>query len=271
MQTVTSTDGTRIAVERHGEGEGVPVVLLHGGSAPDYWRPVLPHFGDDHPLLVPHRRGVGASEDSETYSLARGVADVRAVVDSLDEPPVLFGHSFGGLLAVEAARDAVLAGLVAYEPAVLVGDDRERADLAARMRARLDAGDREGAMREYLCEVLHGGEHPDLDAWLDAWPAWPDVLDLAENVARITRAIEGYRLPDRLAVAAPTLLLTGTESPSHLRGGVRAVHGAVPESRLVEFDDLGHGGPSAVPDRVVPTVREFLDAEARLSPRTRRP
>jgi len=88
---VTSADGTSIAYEQ--QGEGPPLILLHGGSG----------------------------------------------------EPALFGHSFGGLLAIEAARTAPVRALVAYEPAVLVGEYREQADLAAQMQALIDDGNRREA------------------------------------------------------------------------------------------------------------------------------
>lgn len=259
MQTVTSADGTSIAFERHGSGP--PLILLHGGSSPQYWKPIVPRFAEDYTVIVPHRRGVGESGDSAEYSLSRGVEDVRAVIDAVDGTPVLFGHSFGGLLAIEAARTAPVEKLVAYEPAVLVGEYRQQADLASQMQARIDDGERRQAMKFYVSEVMHGGDIDDLDAWLAEWPPWPDIVSLTENIARINHAIEGYHLPDALDIDAPTLLLTGTEGPPHLRDGIRAVNEALPDSQFVEFEGVGHGGPTEAPDRVIAQVRAFIDGK----------
>jgi pimeloyl-ACP methyl ester carboxylesterase len=92
VQTATSADRTPIAYEQ--QGEGPPLVLLYGGSSPQFLKPVAPWFADDYTVIIPHRRGVGASGDSETYSLERGVEDLRAVVDAVDGDAALFGHSF---------------------------------------------------------------------------------------------------------------------------------------------------------------------------------
>jgi len=264
MQTVTSADGTDIAFEQHGDGPSL--VLLHGGSAPQYWRPVLPHFAEDYTVVVPHRRGVGESDDSDEYTLSRGVEDVRAVIDAVDDDPILFGHSFGGLLAIEAARTASVAELIAYEPAVLVGAYREQADLASQMQARIDDGERRQAMKFYVREVMHGGDIDDLDGWLAEWPPWPDIVALTENIARINRAIEDYRLPDSLDITAPTLLLTGTQGPPHLREGIRAVDAALSGGHLLEIEDVGHGGPAEAPERVIPKVRSFIEAKEPAAP-----
>jgi len=270
MQTVTAADGTEIAYEIHGtdsadsadvvDGGKPPLVLLHGGGTRRYWDPVVPQFADDYTVVVPDRRGRGDSDDHEEYSLGKEVEDTVAVVEAVDGEPVLYGHSFGGLRAIETAREVSVAAVVAYEPAVLVGDYREESNLADRMAAKLDAGDSEGAMRLHLREVLHGGDIGDeaFEAWLDEWPAWPEYAGFIESTLRMDRVIEEYRLPTTLDVDAPALLLTGSEGPSHLRDSVRAVDEALPDSRLVEFDGVGHDGPTAAADRVTSTVREFL-------------
>jgi len=127
------------------------------------------------------------------------------------------------------------------------------------MQARIDDGDRREAMKFYVREVMHGGDIQDLDSWLAEWPPWPDIVALTENIARINRAIEQYHLPDSLESDVPTLLLTGTEGPPHLRDGIRAVDDALPNSQLVEFEGVGHGGPTEAPDRVLAAIRAFID------------
>jgi len=259
MQTVTSSDGTSIAYEEHGDGP--PLVLLHGGSLPAYWQPIVPRVSDEFTVIVPSRRGHGESGDGDEYSLAQECEDVRAVIDAVDGTPILFGHSFGGLLAIETARIASVDGVIAYEPAVLVGEYRERAELAAQMQAHIDDGNRREAMRCYVREVIHGGEIEHLEQWLAEWPPWPEIVGLAENIARMNREIEQYRLPDQFDIDTPVLLQTGTEGPPHLREGVRATHEALPESRLVEFDGVSHAGPVEAPARVTAEVRQFVDHE----------
>jgi len=87
MQSVTSNDGTEIAYEL--DGDGPPVVLVHGGSGTRRsWNPLRPHLADEFTLPVPDRRGRGGSGDAEGYSLDREVADLQAVVDDLDALPV---------------------------------------------------------------------------------------------------------------------------------------------------------------------------------------
>lgn len=264
MPTTTTTTEPEIAYDRYGDADGRPLVLLHGGMAPRaYWDPVVPHFEAEYDVVIPERPGFGTCRDdpAETSAeavLAREKRYVRALRAELDRDPILFGHSYGALTAMEAAVDVPTAAVVAYEPAVLPEDFRAEADLADRMEALVADGNRREAAKLYVERVLHPEGVDDLDAWLAAWPVWPDCVDLVEEVVRMNRAVERYRLPEHLDVDAPVLVLTGTDGPGFLRRSARDVHGALPRSRLVEFDGVSHSGPGEAPETVVASIRAFL-------------
>jgi pimeloyl-ACP methyl ester carboxylesterase len=261
MVTIQSTEDTEMAYERHGDGQ--PLICLHGGMAPrQYWDPVLPYF-EEYAAVVPQRPGFGTclDEPEETRAdelLDREAQSVRTLVDAVDGEPILFGHSFGALTAVESATDAAVEAVVAYEPAVLPEGFRTEADLADRMAALLEEGERQEAVKRYIEQVLHPDGVDDLDAWLAEWPVWPECVRLAEAVVRMNRAVEQYRLPDTLDVTAPVLVLTGTDGPRFLRESARDVHEALPRSRLVEFDGVSHSGPGEAPRRIAAEVHTFL-------------
>src|SRR5919197_511031 len=83
------------------EGEGHPVLLLHGfPDSARLWRhqvPVLAAAGMR--TVAPDLRGFGESERPEAvedYTLARSVADMLAVLDALGiERASVVGHDFG--------------------------------------------------------------------------------------------------------------------------------------------------------------------------------
>ena len=249
MQTVTSTDGTEIAYEQHGDGP--PLVLVHGGSGSRHsWDALVPHLTDDFTVVVPDRRGRGDSGDADDYSLEREVADVRAVIEAIDGTPTLFGHSFGGLCALEAAQHGGIDRLVLYEPAVLTGSHRTASDLAARMQKLVDAGDRKAAAERFFREGS-GVEN------LEQLPV-AQAATIVETMIRENRAIEQYSLADDLSLPVPTLLLTGVHGPEHLRDGVQTLSETLEDSRLVELDDVGHLAVFSAPELVADELRAFV-------------
>src|SRR5438552_3344984 len=96
-------DGVELAVLD--EGEGPPVLLLHGFPDSSYvWRHQVPALVEaGMRAIVPDLRGFGESDKPEAvedYGLARSVADMIAVLDELgvDRAHVV-GHNWGAALA----------------------------------------------------------------------------------------------------------------------------------------------------------------------------
>lgn len=262
MPMTQSADGADVTYERRGDGQ--PLILLHGGMAPrEYWNAVVPYF-DDFGAVLPRRPGFGTCLDSLETTSAADVLDreteyVRSLVDAVDGKPILFGHSFGALTALEAARDVAVEAVLAYEPAILPDGFREQADLADRMEQLIEDGQRCEAVKRYIETVLHPDGIDDLDGWLAGWPVWPGCVDLAEEVVRMNRAVERYELPAHLDIDAPVLVMSGTDGPAFLRKSARDVHETLPHSRFVEFDGVSHSGPGEAPDLISSEVTAFLE------------
>ncbi|MFB6223052.1 MAG: alpha/beta fold hydrolase [Haloarcula sp.] len=86
-----------------------------------------------------------------------------------------------------------------------------------------------------------------------AWP--PRRSDLFD-----CQAVEQYGLPESITVDAPTVLLTGSESPTHLTDSSRTVDDAMAQSTLVELAGVGHVGILNAPEKVGSAVRTVLPA-----------
>jgi pimeloyl-ACP methyl ester carboxylesterase len=115
-QTVSS-GGVRLAVRDSG-GDATTAVLLHGLGAPQRsWDRVAPLLAPHLRVVTYDQRGHGASAAAADYSLDAFLADLQAVLDTLAlQQPLLVGHSFGGLLAVDhAAAHPGCAGVVAVD------------------------------------------------------------------------------------------------------------------------------------------------------------
>lgn len=245
MDTVESADGTTIAYDRHGDGP--PVVCLHGtGVRRTMFQPLAAQTAG-LTLVTPDRRGRGDSTDTEPYAFQREVEDVAALAATCEADPVLFGSSFGGLLALEAAQTVDLAGLALYEPPLpletIDDDERQgRESLAELTAAHIDAGDPEAAAREFFTQAT-GAES------IEHWPIWPECVEFAHTIPRECRTVEGFRLDD-VAVDVPTLLFTGARSLPYLQRGVDRLAERIADNTVVELDGAGHAGVATAPDRV---------------------
>lgn len=102
MRSVTG-DGVTLAVLD--EGEGAPVLLLHGfPDSSHVWRHQVPALVDaGMRAIAPDLRGFGESDKPEAvedYAIARSVADMGAVLDALGvERAHVVGHDWGAALA----------------------------------------------------------------------------------------------------------------------------------------------------------------------------
>lgn len=251
IPTVTAADGTEIAYERHGDGP--PIICLHGsGVTRQMWTALVGYLADDATLIVPDRRGRGDSGDSPEYAVERECEDVAALVETLEERPLLLGSSFGGLLAMRAAEDLDVAGLVLYEPplpAVTVpGSDRR--SLAVRMEEVLSEEGRQAAVKLFFQEAA-GADN------IEHWPIWPECVDLAETIIREAHFVETFD-PADVTVSVPTLLLTGDQSPQYLQDGIDVLAEKYNDARIVEIAGAGHAGVATAPEQVATAIREFL-------------
>lgn len=260
-RTVASADGTEIAFER--TGSGPPLVLVHGSACDrNFWElsAIRSTLADHCTVHAMDCRGLGESDDRAEYDLKREFEDVAAVVDSVDEPATLLGHSAGALLSLEAARrtDNVRA-LVLYEPPIRVGGRELYSEEALdEMKRLLDDGENERVLVTFLRDIAQSTPE-EIDAQRSA-PNWPGLVDAAYVWPRSVEALGEYEFDAaRFAnLTAPTLLLTGSESPPFLKAATELVSDALPNDRVVTIDGQGHEAMLTAPDRFVDEVLAFV-------------
>jgi pimeloyl-ACP methyl ester carboxylesterase len=262
LERVTSPDGTPVAFHRRGSGS--PLVLVHGTGAANpavAWTAVLPELEARFTVYALDRRGRGGSGDGPAYALEREVEDVVAVLDAIGEPANLLGHSFGGLLALEAAlHTRNLRKLVLYEPFSVSpqGNTLYPEGLIDRLQALLDAGDRVQLLVTFYREVVEMDAR-EIDQMRSS-PAWQARLALAHTLPREMRAEQGYRLDPRRfeGFRTPTMLLAGGDSPQSLKAGVEAARALLPECRLVVMPGQQHIAMYTAPELFLREVLAFL-------------
>jgi pimeloyl-ACP methyl ester carboxylesterase len=255
VEHVASSDGTRIGYRR--SGEGPPLVLVHGTTRAHWsFRFIVPTLVDRFSVYALDRRGRGESGDRAEYAIEREFEDVAAVVDSINDPASLFGHSYGATVALGAALVArSLHRLILYEPApgfsVVPTEEVERIeDLVARK-------ERDEAVA-HAFRVF--GLTPEEIEQIRASATWSARVAAAHTVAREIRAEEAYRVdPERFGdLATPALLLLGEESPDWAHEGTERIRAVLPDARVSILRGQGHVAIMTAPELVAEEVARFL-------------
>jgi len=261
IATVTSTDGTEIAYER--SGSGPPLVLVHGAMFDrSIWE-----LGDVRSALAEHttvyamdRRNHGDSESSHDFSVEAQLADVVAVVESIDEPVHVLGHSSGANFAAWAApRIDNLRSLILHEPPDPTDEDvgANLEELMEEAMALLDEGQNEQALALFVGDFAQFA--PDEHEELRSSPVWDAHVDTFPQTLLPELEAGGeyeWELTPFEALSTPTLLLVGSES-GH-KGMAQKLHEMMPNSRLVTFEGYGHAAHLVAPDRYTDEVLSFI-------------
>lgn len=258
LHNVTAPDGVQLAVDVDGRGPGL--VMVHGaGSARWAFDLVRPLLERRFTVWALDRRGRGDSADGDGYALEREFEDVVAVVEAAGEGAVLFGHSYGAMVAAGAAgRLGGLRRLALYEPPMggVLADE----EWIARFEARLAAGEPGEAVRGFLHDV-GGYSHVEIDR-MEGTPAWDWRLAAAPTVPRELRAERALSTGelglDRLDLRS--LLLMGSESPAWARRSTDAFAAAIPAVEVRILQGHGHGAAVSGPELLAAELERFLDA-----------
>jgi pimeloyl-ACP methyl ester carboxylesterase len=272
--TVRSSDGTAIAYHSLGTG---PIVIVIGGAmaAGQDYLPLAQVLAQSFAVHVVDRRGRGASgPQGPGYSIGKECEDLLAVQAATGATAV-FGHSYGGLVALETARRAgVFTQIAVYEPGVPVNGSIPVGWLP-RYRQLLAAGDTRGA---FACMVRQSGFAPNLLSVMPLWytravlrvviraQQWRQMEPLlGSNLAEHEQAISlDDGTVDRYAsIRARVLLLGGQKSPSFITTDLfDALRRTIPGSAAEILDGLDHNGPEEkAPDVVGERVRQFYSSQ----------
>jgi pimeloyl-ACP methyl ester carboxylesterase len=259
---VRSRDGTDIACYRSGAGS--PLVLVHGTTADHTrWAPVLPALSQRFTVYAVDRRGRGGSGDTGPYALEREFEDLVAVIDSRGQSVNVLGHSYGGMIALEAAtRTTNIRRLIVYEGAAFPEEglvDIYPPGSIERIEGLLNAGDRDGAVTAMMGEIA--GLSPDQVEFLKTLPAWRARVEAADTIPRELRADRDYR-PDRERLSrlrTPTLFLLGGDSPSFYRTTTESLADALPDARIAVMPGQQHAAMDTGPDVFLTELFRFLE------------
>jgi len=126
-QRAVTVEGCPINTLRWGERGRPGVVLVHGGAAhAEWWSFIAPQLAQQYDVVALDMSGHGESGRREEYPREQWAREVVAVAADagFPGPPVLVGHSLGGLVSIVAASlyGDRLAGAVIVDSPVRAPD-----------------------------------------------------------------------------------------------------------------------------------------------------
>lgn len=250
-------------------GLRTPVVMLHASlSCKSQWDPLIERLGTRFEPVSLDLIGYGTNVLPPPAPLFTIDDEVRHVERQLkgivgSRPMHLVGHSYGALVALRLAqrRPARIASLSLYEPVAvrLLGDD-DPAEASLR------------ALAERVQRHIGVGRNQDAaQAFVDYWNGSGYFASLpvttrhaiAKRVAKVVLDFQAsIRWPahasDLRAIAAPTLLLVGTEGQDVTQRIATRIVSAIPDCSLRACES-GHLGPIDSPAAVNPWIEAFID------------
>ncbi|WP_245669257.1 alpha/beta fold hydrolase [Nocardia speluncae] len=247
-----SADGTPITYLTRGVG---PMLLaVHGGLGSAVSMLALAgHLAEHYTVVAVNCRGHGTSGVPQSPpGIGHEVADITAVIDALGPIEVLFGYSFGAVLALETALRAPdrVPRLAVYEPPLPV--TYPIPDFAA-VDAAITGGDYERLILDASAES--GGLSPAELAALRSDPLWWHKVAQAPTLAATLRVLADLD-PDvsrYTAITAPTTVITGTTSADYLLDAADRLTGALPTATRKTLPGQGHHvDPGALAHALLP-------------------
>jgi pimeloyl-ACP methyl ester carboxylesterase len=256
LQTVTSTDGTRLAAEVTGSGPAI--VLICGGSVDRHANDGLAAaLAPDFTVWNFDRRGRGDSGDTAPYAVQREIEDVEAVIAAAGGHAHLYGTSSGAGLALEAAAGgADIDRLVLWEPPYNVDPaGRPPADTVQRLDRMIADGRRDDAATFFMVDMVR--LPAEFAAFARTQPWWQGQLALAHTLAYDARVMGDYSVPTEKAsrVTVPTFILTGGASFELFRPTAEALVAAMPNARTAVLEGQEH---NVDPGVLAPAMTSFL-------------
>jgi pimeloyl-ACP methyl ester carboxylesterase len=271
--TVAHVNGFDLYYELHGVGE--PLVFVHGSWADaTRWARVLPALADSFRVLAYDRRGHSRSQRLQTQgSIDEDGDDLAGLLEALALVPAhVVTSSWGGNIALRLAcrRPDVFRSLMCHEPPLwgLLADDPDSQAILSRsaeslesVGRRIEAGDHEGAARQFVDEVAFGP-----GAWEEQMPAGAREI----FVRNAPTYLDEVRDPDQLTIdtlalqslQVPVRLTQGTESPPVFGRAIDRLESLLPTVTRETIQGAGHAPQSAMPEAYVEAVHRAVQSAA---------
>ena len=250
--------------------EPAGVVLIHGTLVTDslYWsfaRTLSVILG--RPVHSYNRRGRGKSAPQPPgYSVETEISDLHSVMEKTGSTDVV-GHSYGGFVALQAARQGRIKKLVTYDAAVSLSGN-----LSSRWRPELEEAVTAGQLDNAWAHLVQGlgtagpisylpmGALRTLSVLSARTRLGLEMRSLLPTAVTEMRAVldADAQLHDFMKLSTPILMLSGGWSPSYFAETGRTLAGAVPAIDFAVVPLQFHEGPLRPGKRLAVRIARFL-------------
>jgi 3-oxoadipate enol-lactonase len=241
-------NGARLYYEVYGEGE--PLLLIMGLGANHLgWAAQVPVYAREFKVIVFDSRGTGQSDFPQgvDFTIPLLADDAAALLDALGvDRAHVYGISLGGMIAQEMAlrhpdkvRSLILGATTPGGPHA-VGTDAQTLRTLLEQAAVVDRAVTPGILEILFSPAYLAGHLSDLREVFQRSADYPRTSPEAYGAQ--LRAVAGYDTYDRLPdIAAPTLVLHGTDDPLVPVANGRILAERIPDAKLVLFEGARHG------------------------------
>ncbi|MDG4646912.1 alpha/beta fold hydrolase [Roseibacterium sp. SDUM158017] len=254
-------------------GQGSDMLLLHGaGASAHSWHRLMSRLDGRYRLIAPDLPGHGFTRSPRGRSgLPQVARDVAALVEHLGaEPRVVVGHSAGGAVALELARQ----GAFPIDSVIVVNgaleDFKGPAGVLFPMMARLLAMNpfsglfvSRGSSAAQVRSIV-GGTGTELDD--DALSVYTRLIARREHVEGTLAMMAQWSLKELNAalprIGTRTLFLHGQRDQAVRPDVAERAARAMPNAALKILDGVGHLAQEEAPDRVAAEIIGFLKPPA---------
>lgn len=243
-------------------GSGYPVVFLHAFPLNrTMWEPQVSALVAECRCITIDIRGAGDSTAEPPFTMDRFADDVAGVLDTLQiERAVIVGLSIGGYVSFalwRRHRERVRA--------LVLADTRPGADTVAQVERRrelIEMAESQGSAAVANAQIASLVSPTTRDKRPDVYDAVHRMIAQApvEGIvgaleAMMAREDSGPTLP---TIDVPTLIVAGDEDIATPPEESRAMHAAIPGSRLEILHNAGHLSNLERPAAFNTVVSEFL-------------
>jgi proline iminopeptidase len=273
--------GGKIWYKVSGTGDGVPVILLHGGpGGSSQYLSLFEQLGNERQVIRYDQLGGGKSDrisDTTFFTVEHFVNELELLRSHLGVFEWhVFGHSWGSTLAMEyyqkfpehvtsltfgsPALDAVDWSKSTKKLLTTLPDSLQEAIIKAESSGNFDNSLYEEGMNLFNSKYVWGSNppQPDFDSMMTSFNVDLYNYMWGANEFSITGTLKDYSSLAMLSkIAIPTLFTVG-EFDEIIPEIVKEYAGKVKNSQYAELAGACHMSPWYAPDESVKVLREFL-------------